>query len=68
MKPGTERITGLLALMADPHLGYPAIHVAGSNGKTTTSRLAAALLSAHGLIPGLFTSPHLQVVEERFEV
>jgi dihydrofolate synthase/folylpolyglutamate synthase len=68
VKPGTERITGLLALMADPHLGYPAIHVAGSNGKTTTSRLAAALLSAHGLIPGLFTSPHLQVVEERFEV
>jgi len=54
--------------MADPHLGYPVIHVAGSNGKTTTSRLAAALLAAHGLTPGLFTSPHLQAVEERFEV
>jgi dihydrofolate synthase / folylpolyglutamate synthase len=53
--------------MADPHLGYPVIHVAGSNGKTTTSRLAAALLAAHGLTPGLFTSPHLQAVEERFE-
>jgi dihydrofolate synthase/folylpolyglutamate synthase len=54
--------------MADPHLGYPMIHVAGSNGKSTTSRLAAALLGAHGLTPGLFTSPHLQAVEERFEV
>lgn len=54
--------------MADPHLGYPVIHVAGSNGKTTTSRLAAALIQAHGLKPGLFTSPHLQAVEERFEV
>ena len=68
MKPGTERITGLLALMGDPHHSYPSIHVAGSNGKTTTTRLAAGLLAAHGLKPGLFTSPHLQAVEERFEV
>lgn len=68
MRPGTERISGLLALMADPQLGYPVIHVAGSNGKTSTSRLAAALLAAHGLTPGLFISPHLQVVEERFAV
>jgi len=52
--------------MADPQQGYPVIHVAGSNGKTTTSRLAASLLSTHGLTVGLFTSPHLQVVEERF--
>jgi len=68
VKPGTERIAGLLALMADPHRGYPAIHVAGSNGKTTTARLAAGLLDAHGLTSGLFTSPHLQTVEERFAV
>jgi dihydrofolate synthase/folylpolyglutamate synthase len=50
--------------MGDPHRSYPAIHVAGSNGKTTTARLAAGVLAA----PGLFTSPHLQAVEERFEV
>jgi dihydrofolate synthase/folylpolyglutamate synthase len=68
VKPGIERIIGLLALMADPHQAYPAIHVAGSNGKTTTARLAAALLDAHGLTSGLFTSPHLQAVEERFAV
>jgi dihydrofolate synthase/folylpolyglutamate synthase len=68
VKPGTERIAGLLSLMGDPHRSYPAIHIAGSNGKTTTARLAAGLLAAHGLKPGLFTSPHLQAVEERFEV
>jgi dihydrofolate synthase/folylpolyglutamate synthase len=67
VKPGTERIAGLLDLLAEPHRAYPVIHVAGSNGKTTTARLAAALLATHGLNPGLFTSPHLQVVEERFE-
>jgi len=68
VKPGTERIAGVLALMGDPHRSYPSIHVAGSNGKTTTARLAAGLLAAHGLKPGLFTSPHLQAVEERFAV
>ncbi len=52
--------------MGDPHRGYPSIHIAGSNGKTTTARMAAALLAAHGIKPGLFTSPHLQAVEERF--
>ena len=54
--------------MGDPHRSYPAIHIAGSNGKTTTARLAASLLAAHGLKAGLFTSPHLQAVEERFAV
>jgi dihydrofolate synthase / folylpolyglutamate synthase len=54
--------------MGDPHRSYPSIHVAGSNGKTTTARLTAGLLAAHGLKPGLFTSPHLQAVEERFAV
>jgi len=68
VKPGLERIRALLALMGDPQRGYPSIHIAGSNGKTTTARLAAGLLAAHGLNPGLFTSPHLQTVEERFEV
>jgi dihydrofolate synthase / folylpolyglutamate synthase len=54
--------------MGEPHRNYPAIHIAGSNGKTTTARLAASLLTAHGLNAGLFTSPHLQAVEERFAV
>ena len=40
----------------------------GTNGKTTTARLAAAIACAHGLTTGLFTSPHLESVTERFEI
>ncbi len=68
MKPGLERITGLLDMLARPDEGYPIVHIAGTNGKTTTSRMIATLISAHGLSTGLFTSPHLDRVEQRFEV
>jgi dihydrofolate synthase/folylpolyglutamate synthase len=57
----------LLELLADPQDGYPIIHVAGTNGKTSTVRMAANLISGHGLTPGILTSPHLHRVEERFE-
>jgi dihydrofolate synthase/folylpolyglutamate synthase len=57
-----------LNVLADPHEGYPIIHLAGTNGKTSTSRMTAAICRAHGLNTGLFTSPHLQSVTERFEV
>ena len=66
VKPGLERIAGLLDLMTDPHTSYPVIHVAGTNGKTTTVRMITALLEAHGLRVGAFTSPHLRAIEERF--
>jgi dihydrofolate synthase/folylpolyglutamate synthase len=68
VKPGLERISGMLDIMAEPQRGYPVIHIAGTNGKTSTARMAAEILREHGLNPGLFTSPHLQTVEERFEV
>jgi len=68
IKPGLDRIRGLLDLLADPHRDYPIVHLAGTNGKTSTARLIAALVAAHGLTPGLFTSPHLHGVEERYEV
>ena len=67
VKPGLERISGLLDLLATPQSGYPILHIAGTNGKTSTARMAATLIAAHGLAPGLFTSPHLHRVEERFE-
>ncbi len=67
VKPGLERISGLLDLLASPQDGYPIIHVAGTNGKTSTVRMAANLISSHGLTPGTFTSPHLHRVEERYE-
>ena len=68
VKPGLERITGLVGFMGDPHLDYPVIQVAGTNGKTTVTRLIADILGAHGIRAGTFTSPHLHRVEERFSV
>jgi dihydrofolate synthase/folylpolyglutamate synthase len=65
-KPGLERIIGLLDFMGNPQDAYPAIHIAGTNGKTTLSRMVQQILGAHGLATGGFTSPHLDVVEERF--
>lgn len=68
VEPGLERITGLLELMGNPEETYPVIHVAGTNGKTSVTRLATLLCVAHGLSTGTFTSPHLERVEERFAV
>lgn len=67
-KPGLERIHRLLELMGSPHLRAPAIHVTGTNGKTTTTTLAASIVDAMGLKSGTYTSPHLERVEERFRV
>jgi dihydrofolate synthase/folylpolyglutamate synthase len=67
-KPDLDRIRALATLLADPQLTYPTIHVTGTNGKTTTARLATAVACAHGLTTGLFTSPHLESVTERFEI
>jgi dihydrofolate synthase/folylpolyglutamate synthase len=68
VKPGLERIHGLLEDMGRPEDGYPIIHIAGTNGKTSTSRFATLLLVAHGLNTGTYTSPHLQKVEERLSI
>jgi len=66
VRPGLERITELLAFMGDPHKAYPTIHIAGTNGKTTTSRMVQQILGSHGLATGGFISPHIHTVEERF--
>jgi dihydrofolate synthase/folylpolyglutamate synthase len=66
--PGLDRIAGLLAYMGDPQRDYPSIHVAGTNGKTTVSRMVQQILGSHGLATGAFTSPHLETVEERFNL
>ena len=68
VKPGLERITGVLEFMGNPQLDYPVIHVAGTNGKTTVTRLVADILGAHGIRSGTFTSPHLHRLEERFSI
>jgi dihydrofolate synthase / folylpolyglutamate synthase len=66
-KPDLDRMRALATLLAEPQLTYPTIHVTGTNGKTTAARLASAVACAHGLTTGLFTSPHLDSVTERFE-
>lgn len=67
-KPGLERMYDLLARMGNPHLAFRAVHVAGTNGKGSTSHLMAAALVAAGLRVGLFTSPHLVDIRERIRV
>ena len=68
VKPGLERIAGVLEFMGNPQFDYPVIHVAGTNGKTTVTRLVADILGAHGIRTGTFTSPHLHRLEERFSI
>src|SRR5581483_7781654 len=63
--PSLDRIRPLLDLLGRPQADYPLIHVTGTNGKTTTTRLIAHFLSARGLSVGAYTSPHLERVNER---
>jgi dihydrofolate synthase/folylpolyglutamate synthase len=62
------RIERLLDLVGNPQAGLNGIHVAGTKGKGSTALFAEAILRAHGLTTGLFTSPHLLVKEERIQV
>jgi dihydrofolate synthase/folylpolyglutamate synthase len=68
MVPDLSRITALAELLDDPELAYPTIHVTGTNGKTTTARIATAVSCAQGLTTGVYTSPHLLSVTERLQV
>lgn len=64
-RPRIEPVRRLAELLGSPQVTYPVIHVAGTNGKTTTARAIAGLLSSYGLKTGLFTSPHLVDFRER---
>ncbi|HMA47397.1 MAG TPA: folylpolyglutamate synthase/dihydrofolate synthase family protein [Frankiaceae bacterium] len=68
MLPDLSRITDLVDLLGQPQRAYPSIHVTGTNGKTSTARMADALLRGLGLRTGRFTSPHLESVTERIGV
>ncbi|MDI6873209.1 bifunctional folylpolyglutamate synthase/dihydrofolate synthase [Candidatus Solincola sp.] len=65
IKPGLERIRLLLSRLGDPQLVFPSIHITGTNGKTSTARMAASILQVGGRKVGRYTSPHLQSVTER---
>lgn len=67
-RPRIEPVRRLAELAGTPQLSFPVIQVAGTNGKTSTSRVIESLLRAHGLRTGLFTSPHLIDFTERFQI
>jgi dihydrofolate synthase/folylpolyglutamate synthase len=64
---GLDRMRALLADLGDPQLAFPSIHVVGTNGKSSATRLTAALLRGAGLRVGAYTSPHVAGWGERFE-
>jgi len=63
-----DRMTELVGLLGDPQRACPVIHITGTNGKTSTARMADALLRARGLRTGRFTSPHLVSIRERIVI
>ena len=63
-----RRVTMALMHLGDPQDVLRVVHVTGTNGKSSTSRMAEALLRAHGLRTGLFTSPHLHTLRERIQI
>jgi len=63
-----DRVRGLLDRLGSPEVRYPSIHVAGTKGKGSTSAMLASVLQAAGLRVGLYTSPHLHVLEERIQI
>ncbi|WP_336631191.1 MULTISPECIES: bifunctional folylpolyglutamate synthase/dihydrofolate synthase [unclassified Microbacterium] len=68
VQPRVERTRRVLELLDDPQRTYRVIHVTGTNGKTSTARLAESIVRAHGLRTGLFTSPHLERFTERIMI
>jgi dihydrofolate synthase / folylpolyglutamate synthase len=65
---GTERMRALLRELGDPQRRFPAIHVVGTNGKSTTTRLTEALLLDAGVSAGSYLSPHVRGWGERIRV
>ncbi len=63
--PTLDRIIGLLEMLGSPQLAYPAVHLTGTNGKTSATRMTSELLATVGLSVGAYTSPHLERVNER---
>ena len=66
--PTLERIAALVDVLGSPQLSYPTIHIAGTNGKTTTTRLIDSLCFELGMRTGRFTSPHLESFLERISI
>lgn len=68
MRFGLERMRRLMTALGSPQHRFAAVHVVGTNGKSSTVRMAAAILSAHGVRAGAYVSPHLRTFAERVRV
>ena len=66
IKPGLERIKFLLEHLDHPEKNFQIIHVGGTNGKGSVCRYLSSILVKEGYTVGLFTSPHLMIIKERF--
>jgi dihydrofolate synthase/folylpolyglutamate synthase len=68
LEPSLDRIEAFLELLGEPQRSYPLIHLTGTNGKTSTSRMIDTLLRALDLRTGRFTSPHVERMTERISI
>lgn len=68
IKPGLGRITKVLKLLGNPHKKIKTLHIAGTNGKGSTSSILAKVLKEQGFKTGLYTSPHLFRLNERYQI
>ena len=68
IRPGLERVGALLERLGHPERAWPAIHVAGTNGKGSVCAMVESILRAAGVRTGLYTSPHLVRFHERIRV
>ncbi|MFL6136097.1 MAG: bifunctional folylpolyglutamate synthase/dihydrofolate synthase [Nocardioidaceae bacterium] len=68
LEPSLDRIEAFTELLGDPQRTYPVIHLTGTNGKTSTSRMIDTLIRAAGLRTGRFTSPHVESMTERISL
>ncbi|MFI0357628.1 bifunctional folylpolyglutamate synthase/dihydrofolate synthase [Actinomadura sp. 9N407] len=66
--PTLDRIRDLVDVLGEPQRAYPVIHIAGTNGKSSTARLIEALLRERGLRTGLYTSPEMTTLRERIAI
>lgn len=68
IKFGLDNVKAVLSSIGDPHIQYPSILVAGTNGKGSVCAMLTQILLDHGYCPGLYTSPHLITVRERIRI
>ena len=68
LEPSLDRIAAFTELLGEPQRTYPVLHLTGTNGKTSTSRMIDTLIRATGLRTGRFTSPHVESMTERISV